>query len=226
MARIARIVVPGYPHHITQRGNRRQATFFCDDDYRQYIDLMAEWCSRCGVDIWAYCLMPNHTHLIAVPQTEDGMRKAIGEAHRRYARMINFREGWRGYLWQGRFHSFVMDERYLLADVRYIKLNPVRAQLVTDPIAYPWSSARAHIEKRDDALVSVSPLLELIPDWNKFLKDEFQEKEKEYQELRQHERTGRPLGSGLFIDKLEVLLGKRLRKKKTGPKGPWKNVKR
>ena len=107
MARIARIVVPEYPHHITQRGNRRQATFFCDDDYRQYIDLMAEWCSRCGVDIWAYCLMPNHTHLIAVPQTEDGMRKAIGEAHRRYARMINFREGWRGYLWQGRFHSFV-----------------------------------------------------------------------------------------------------------------------
>jgi len=102
-----------------------------------------------------------------------------------------------------------------------LELNPVRARLVTDPIAYPWSSARAHIEKRDDALVSVSPLLELIPDWNKFLKDEFQEKEKEkekekeYQELRQHERTGRPLGSGLFIDKLEV-----------GPKGPWKNVKR
>lgn len=87
---------------------------------------------------------------------------------------------------------------------------------------YPWSSARAHIEKRDDALVTVSPLLELIPDWNEFLKDELQEKE--YQELRQHERTGRPLGNDLLIDKLEVLLGKRLRKKKTGPKGPWKNI--
>ena len=221
MARIARIVVPGYPHHITQRGNRRQETFFCDDDYRQYIALMAEWCSRCGVDIWAYCLMPNHTHLIAVPRTEDSMRKAIGEAHRRYARMINFREGWRGYLWQRRFHSFVMDERYLLAAVRYIELNPVRAHLVTDPISYPWSSARAHIKKRDDTLVKVSPLLELIPDWNEFLKDELQEKE--YQELCQHERTGRPLGSDLLIDKLEVLSGKQLRKKKTGPKGPWKN---
>ena len=221
MARIARIVVPGYPHHITQRGNRRQETFFCDDDYRQYIDLMAEWCSRCGVDIWAYCLMPNHTHLIAVPQTEDSMRKAIGEAHRRYARMINFREGWRGYLWEGRFCSFVMDERYLLAAVRYIELNPVRTRLVTDPIAYPWSSARAHIEKRDDALVTVSSLLELISDWNEFLKDELQEKE--YQELRQHERTGRPLGNDLLIDRLEVLLGRQLRKKKTGPKGPWKN---
>ena len=107
--------------------------------------------------------------------------------------------------------------------VRYIELNPVRSRLVTDPIAYPWSSTRAHIEKRDDVLVRVSPLLELIADWDKFLKDELQEKE--YQQLRQHERTGRPLGSDLLIDKIEVLLGKQVRKKKTGPKGPWKNRK-
>ena len=125
---------------------------------------MSEWCTRCGVDIWAYCLMPNHTHLIVVPRTVEGMRKAIGEAHHRYARMINFREDWRGYLWQGRFHSFVMDESYLPAAVRYIELNPVRARLVTDPIVYPWSSARAYIEKRDDVLVRVSPLLGLIAD--------------------------------------------------------------
>ncbi len=183
--------------------------------------MMSEWCSRCGVDVWAYCLMPNHTHLIAVPMTEEGMRKAIGEAHRRYARMINFREAWRGYLWQGRFSSFVMDERYLLAAVRYIELNPVRTRLVADPIAYLWSSARPHVEKRDDALVTVSPLLELISDWKEFLKDEPQETE--YQKLRQHERTGRPLGSDLLIDKLETLPGKQLRKKKTGTKGPWKN---
>ena len=221
MARIARIVVPGYPHHITQRGNRRQETFFCNDDYQQYIDLMAKWCANLSVDIWAYCLMPNHTHLIAVPKDKDSMRKAIGEAHRRYARMINFRQGWRGYLWQGRFSSFVMDERYLLAAIRYIELNPVRAGLVTDPIAYPWSSARAHIENHDDVLVNVSPLLELVPDWKGFLKGGIQEKE--YHKLRQHERTGRPLGSESFIDKLEVLLGIQLRKKKTGPKGPWKN---
>lgn len=78
--------------------------------------------------------------------------------------MINFREGWRGYLWQGRFSSFVMDERCLLVAVRYIELNPVRARLVTDPIAYPRSSARTHIEERDDELVSVLPLLGLIPD--------------------------------------------------------------
>jgi len=220
MARIARIVAPGYPHHITQRGNRGQETFFCDDDYRHYIDLMAQWCTQWDVAIWAYCLMPNHIHLVAVPETAEGMRKAIGEAHRRYARMINFREGWRGYLWQGRFHSFVMDEGYLLAAVRYIELNPVRARLVADPAAYPWSSARAHIEKRDDALVRVSPMLALVPDWDAFLKEEMQEQG--YEKLRRHERTGRPLGSDVFIDRLEGQLGKRLRKKKTGPKGPRK----
>ncbi len=114
-----------------------------------------------------------------------------------------------------------MDEHYLLAAIRYIELNPVRAGLVTEPIAYPWSSARTHIQKHDDVLVNVSPLLELVHDWKGFLKGGIQEKE--YHKLRQHERTGRPLGGESFTDKLEVLLGIELRKKKTGPKGPWKN---
>ena len=125
MARLARIVVPGMPHHITQRGNRRQQTFFNSDDYSVYIDLMAQWCREQGVRIWAYCLMPNHVHLVAVPSSEGGLRRAIGEAHRRYTRRVNFREGWRGHLWQGRFASFVMDESYLLAAARYVELNPV-----------------------------------------------------------------------------------------------------
>ena len=130
MARLARLVIPGLPHHVTQRGNRRQQTFFNDGDYAAYLELMAEWCREEGVEIWGYCLMPNHVHLIAVPKTEDGLRRAIGEAHRRYTRRINFREKWRGYLWQGRFASFIMDEPYLLAAARYVELNPVRAKLV------------------------------------------------------------------------------------------------
>ena len=130
MARLARLVIPGLPHHVTQRGNRRQQTFFNDGDYVAYLELMAEWCREEGVEIWSYCLMPNHVHLIAVPKTEDGLRRAIGEAHRRYTRRINFREKWRGYLWQGRFASFIMDEPYLLAAARYVELNPVRAKLV------------------------------------------------------------------------------------------------
>ena len=145
MARIARVVAPGFPHHITQRGNRRQETFFSDEDYQAYINLMSEWCSLCNVEVWAYCLMPNHIHLIVVPESADGLRLAIGEAHRRYTRRINFREGWRGHLWQGRFTSYVMDEKYLLACVRYIEMNPVRAGLVAKPEEWPWSSVLAHI---------------------------------------------------------------------------------
>ena len=111
MARIARIIAPNYPHHVTQRGNRRQPTFFCEDGYLVYIDLMAQWCHHYRVDIWSWCLMPNHVHLIAVPQTTEGLARAIGEAHRRYTRHINFRENWRGHLWQGRFASFPMDKQ-------------------------------------------------------------------------------------------------------------------
>ena len=121
MARIARVIAPGYPHHITQRGNRRQTVFFNEDDYQAYIELMSHWCQKHHVDIWAWCLMPNHVHLIAVPQDETGLARAIGEAHRRYTRRINFRENWRGHLWQERFASFPMDEQHLLAAARYAK---------------------------------------------------------------------------------------------------------
>jgi len=156
MARLARLVIPGLPHLVTQRGNRRQPTFFNDGDYEAYIELMAAWCREEGVEIWSYCLMPNHVHLIAVPQTEDGLRRAIGEAHRRYTRRINFREKWRGCLWQGRFALFVMDEPYLLAAARYVELNPVRAKLAEQARQWPWSSAKAHLSGRDDKLTSWS----------------------------------------------------------------------
>ena len=158
MARLARVVVPGLPHHITQRGNRRQQTFFCDEDYEYYLELMGQWCTVHQVEIWAYWLMPNHVHLIAVPRSPDGLRLAIGEVHRRYTRMVNFREGWRGHLWQGRFASFVLDEPYVLTAARYVELNPVRAGLVKAPSRYRWSSAAAHVRGKDDALVQVAPL--------------------------------------------------------------------
>ena len=206
---MARVVVPGHPHHITQRGNRRQETFFCEDDYSVYCGLMAEWCGRCGVEIWAYCLMPNHVHLIAVPASETSLRQAIGEAHRRYTRHINFREGWRGCLWQGRFASFVMDEKHTLAAARYIELNPSRARLLADPTEYPYSSVAAHLDGKDNSLVRVRPLLELVSDWGEFLAGELDGEEGE--RLRAHERTGRPLGSETFLERLERKLGRPLR---------------
>jgi len=216
MARLARLVIPGLPHHVTQRGNRRQQTFFNDADYAAYLELMAEWCRQEGVEIWAYCLMPNHVHLIAVPNTEDALRRAIGEAHRRYTRRINFRENWRGYLWQGRFASFVMDEPHLLAAARYVELNPVRADLAARARQWPWSSARAHLSGRDDRLVKVAPLLAMVGDWKAFLNSAIPEEE--LRELRQHGRTGRPLGSSAFLDRLERLVGRVLRPQKPGPR--------
>jgi putative transposase len=214
MARIARVVIHGYPHHITQRGNRRQETFFCKEDYALYKELMTRWYKRYGGEIWAYCLMPNHVHLIAVPRDAESFHKVIGEAHRRYTRSINFCEMWRGHLWQGRFASSVMDENYLMAAVRYIELNPVRAHLVKDPVEYRWSSANAHMKGRDDGLVVVGPLLNRIQDWGSFLQAGV-EKEKTVLICR-HERTGRPLGRAAFLIRLENELGKRLTPLKGG----------
>ncbi|MBF0416383.1 MAG: transposase [Magnetococcales bacterium] len=216
MARIARVVAPGLPHHITQRGNRRQQTFFVEQDYQVYLDLMAEWCERFGVEIWAYCLMPNHVHLIAIPRTEESMRLAIGEAHRRYTRHINFREKWRGHLWQGRFASFPLYEEYLLAATRYVELNPVRARLTASPEEYPWSSARAHLSRQDDRLVKTKPMLDLVPDWSLFLASRLADETMET--LRKHEQTGRPLGNEVFLDKLETQLKRILKPQKPGRK--------
>ena len=207
------MVIPGMPHHVTQRGNRRQQTFFNDGDYAAYVDLMADWCREEGVEIWGYCLMPNHVHLIAVPRAEQSLRRAIGEAHRRYTRRINFREKWRGYLWQGRFASFVMDEPYLLAAARYVELNPARAGLAA-AADWPWSSARAHLSARDDRLVKVAPLLAMVGDWKAFLNSAMPEEE--LRDLREHGRTGRPLGSPTFLDRLESIVGRVLRLNKGG----------
>ena len=221
MARLARVVAPGLPHHVTQRGNRRQKTFFGNGDYRAYIGLMAEWCARCGVEIWAYCLMPNHVHLIAVPTDENALGAAIGEAHRRYTRRVNLREDWRGHLWQGRFASFPMDEGHLLAAARYIELNPVRAKLAGNAKSYAWSSARAHLAAKDDDLVKVSPLLEIAPDWAGLLSAG--PAGEDWNQIRKHQHTGRPLGGEEFVDKLESALGRPLKKRKPGPRLPGRD---
>jgi putative transposase len=223
MARLARVVVSAVPHHITQRGNRREQTFFCDEDYAAYLALLAEWCPRRGVELWAYCLMPNHVHLIAVPESADGLRRAIGEVHRRYSRRVNFGEGWRGHLWQGRFGSFPMDDAHTLAAARYIELNPVRARLAASPQAWPWSSAAAHVAGRDDAVVRVAALLEFVEGlpWVDFLAQGVSEEQAAL--FRSHERTGRPLGGDGFVARIERLLGRVLRPRQRGPKGPWKH---
>jgi putative transposase len=223
MARLARIVAAGLPHHVTQRGNRGQRVFFRDQDYALYRSLLAEGCRAAGVAVWAYCLMPNHVHLILVPSNPDGLRAALGETHRRYTRQVNAREGWRGYLWQGRFASFPMDEPHLLAGARYVELNPVRAKLARRASDWRWSSARAHLAERDDGLVTVAPLLEMVSDWRAFLRGGLSASE--HKAVRAGERTGRPLGSAPFVARLEKRLGRKLAKRKPGPKPQPRNVK-
>ena len=214
MTRLARVVIPGLPHHVTQRGIRRLDVFFSDDDYRTYRTLLSDRAEQAEVAIWAYCLMPNHVHLIMTPRHADGLRAALGEAHRRYARAINQRHDWRGHLWQERFFSFVMDEPHLLSCARYVELNPVRAGLVRKAEDWPWSSARAHLAGENDGLVSVAAMLERIDDWRAYLADA--PRPAELERLRTHLRTGRPAGSEAFIEQLEATAGRRLRPQRRG----------
>lgn len=216
MARIPRVVLPGYPHHVTQRGNRKQEIFFSQSDYQTYLGLIAEGCAAARTECWAYCLMPNHVHLILVPQAREGLRESLAEAHRRYTRIINFRNDWRGHLWQERFHSFPMDEEHLLAAVRYVELNPVRAGMVKNAQDWPWSSVRAHLNARDGLFVRVAPMLERIRDWHGYLGDA--EMEQRLDTLRKHLRTGRPLGDKRFIQVAEKIAGRPLKPGRRGPK--------
>ncbi len=216
MARLARIVVPSVPHHVTQRGNRRQQVFFGEEDYRTYLELLAEHTRAAGVAVWAWCLMPNHVHLMLVPPEPGALRAALAEAHRRYSRAVNFRQGWRGYLWQGRFASCPLDEAHALAAARYIELNPVRAGLAARPEDWPWSSAAAHLGRGADGITDVGGLGGQFPDWAGFLAAGLDETMLEA--IRRGERTGRPLGDSAFVARLEAATGRALARRKPGPK--------
>jgi putative transposase len=216
MARLARIVLPGVPYHVTQRGNRRQQTFFEDGDYGLYRDLLAEAARRAGSEIWAYCLMPNHVHLIVVPADEHGLRRTFADAHRRYTGFINARQRWTGHLWQGRYGAVAMDEVHLIHAARYVALNPVRARLCDRAEQWTWSSARAHLAGRDDQLVTVRPLLDRAGDFAAFLGAE--EDQQATRALRMAETTGRPVGEAAWVEELERLSGRVLAPKKRGPK--------
>ena len=215
MARLARIVAPGYPHHVTQRGVRSLPIFRKDEDRRMYLEFMARETRRLGVKILAWCLMTNHVHLIAVPEDGKGLARAIGEAHKRYSRVRNFEEGVRGYLFQGRFGSCVLDERHLVAATRYVERNPVRAGIVREAWAYPWSSAGYHAgERAEDVLVDERGLRGFSGSWKEYVG--VAGKEDEEVNIRKATRAGRPLAEGRSLARLERLTERDLRKGKPG----------
>ena len=213
MPRVARIVIPDCPHHITQRGNNRQDVFFVDDDRMTYFGLLLEEAQKYGLSVEGHCLMDNHVHLIATPRAEESLAKTLGRTHFRYTQYINRFHRRSGHLWQNRFFSCALDKRHYWAAMAYIEQNPVRARLVRCAWRYRWSSAAAHCGLAKDR----SDLLDLDAwqrrasgkDWKATLGEMLDEKLLSSVRLNTH--RGRPLGSDRFLSKIEATLGRRLR---------------
>ena len=222
MTRLARIVIPGLPHHVTQRGNRRERVFFSDADYQFYLDELGLAAKKAGSEIWAWCLMPNHVHLLIAPANEDGLRLTVANGHRRYAARLNGRNKWTGHLWQGRYGSVVMDEAHLWHALAYVSLNPVRARLVERAQDWPWSSARAHLTGQPDGITTLAPALERVGDFAAFLGAAHDSNA--FEPLRRAEITGRPIGGAGFLDALEERLGRAVKPQQRGRKRKDGNV--
>lgn len=216
MARLARVVIPGLPHHVTQRGNGRQRVFFSDADYALYRDLLSSSCKKARVSCWAWVAMPNHVHLILVPRDADGLRAALAPVHRYYAGVIHARRKRSGHFWQGRFGAVVMDEAHLAEAFRYVLLNPVRAKLAKNPEQWQWSSARGYLKGTDDGLTDTGPMLSRFPDMRALLMAESDEDSQS--RLRAAETIGRPIGNAGFLKRIEKQSGRDLAPQKRGPK--------
>jgi putative transposase len=217
MSRVGRVVIAGVPHHVTQRGNRRADVFVSDSDRQAYLGFVKKYAECHGLMIWAYCLMTNHVHLIAVPAREESLSLALRDAHTVYAMRFNTRTQSTGHVWQGRFYSCPLDDEHLWAAVRYVERNPVRAGLIGRAEEYQWSSARAHCGITRDALLSGDfPPADAVENWGEWL---LQEDDAAITDsIRHHTNTGRPCGSPDFVDRLEGLLGRTLRPARRGRK--------
>ncbi len=215
MARIARVVIAGRPHHIAQWGDREEDVFHSDRERQRYLDLLKEHADEYGLDILAYCLMRNHVHLVAVPREADSLALALKRVHLRYSQYINQIHGWVGRLWQGRFQSCVLDREYSWVAVKHVERNPVGAWVVGKPELYPWRSAAGHAGGRRDPVLSRQlEKQSRVSDWSKWLRQ--RDSSEEVERLRQHTRTGRPLGSAAFMSRLEKKLGRVLRARPRG----------
>ena len=208
MPRPDRTVIPSLPHHVTHRGNRRAEIFRDTEDYRIYLRLLRKAIGKYDVRLWGYTLMPNHVHLIAVPDRKESLSDAIQWAHGKYAELFNSLYDTVGHLWQGRFGSSVMDEHHVFNAMRYVERNPVRACLVSCAEDYRWSSAPAHCGLVRDPLLSDGiPFINEIEDWSSWLAGV--ESPEELRKLRESTQRGYPYGSDEFVSKVENLAGRK-----------------
>ena len=206
MPRPARLVVPDLPHHVVQRGNRRQTVFFGDDDRRAYLRLLAAACARHGTACLAWCLMENHVHLILVPRDADGLRAPLASVHTAYSQRLNRAHGLGGHLFQGRFASYPMDDAHLMVAARYVENNPVAAGLVGRAEDWPWSSARAHLGLAADGLTDVARLGAHVPDWRAMLARGLEAADEE-ERIAKALRSGRPIGDPAWLRAVSLRCG-------------------
>lgn len=214
MGRLRRAVLAGVPHHVTQRGNNRQAVFFTDEDFRWYLHLLTERAAPCGVRVLAYCLMTNHVHLVVVPEQEDSLARLLQRTHSGYAVTINQRLERSGHVWQNQFYSCPMDTTHLIRAMRYVELNPVRAGMAAAAWQWPWSSARAHVSAWESDEVLAADWREFVGPWNYREWGELlagEDAEAELEAVREATRRGAPLGSAGFVEEWERRSGRRLR---------------
>lgn len=217
MPRRARIVIPGMPHHVTQRGNYQQVVFDNDTDFRTYCYLMKKYQEKYVVDILAYCLMNNHVHFIVVPYEFHSLAILFNTVHMCYAQYKNQIKDRKGHLWQGRFYSCVMDQEHLFRAMRYVEQNPVRAKLVKHSWEYLWSSAKQHVGlERNPIIPTTREFCEDIHDWQSYLE---QTDNEVVLRLRNNTKKGITVGSDKFITRLERKLGIPLRELKSGRPG-------
>ncbi len=214
---MARVVMPGVPLHITQRGIRRFDVFRDEADRHTYIKVLGESCRSFDLQISAYCLMSNHIHLVAIPGRPDSLWRTLHRCHGLYATRFNMKYGFTGHLWQARPFSCALDEAHFWTAIRYVECNPVRARMVNRPEDYPWSSAAAHCGLSEDPLVDPAWICpDKTQNWKQWLAaGNGSEVE---QRIRAHTFTGRPCGDENFIRQAEQALGRQLKPQKPGPK--------
>lgn len=216
MPRIARIIATGYPHHITQRGNNRSTVFFDDEDRQTYLHLLNLYAQKHHLQIWAYCLMSNHIHLLAVPETESSLARGIGLTNQVYTQYLNRKLHQSGRIWQNRFFSCVVEnDQYLWAVARYIEHNPLKVGLAESAESYRWSSAKAHMTGTSDPVLSANTWL-APQDQNSYAEFVRAEDEETDEAIRKATRTGRPFGSESFMEILEYRLNQSLKPRKPG----------